>query len=98
MLMARANSAYWNPILETLPKERLRALQLKKFTRIFEWTYTNSPFYRQLYQSAGIESGNLVIGYRTASTQVDGSLYFVEGQFERNGHECGRERLEKGGT
>ena len=26
---------YWNPILETLPPETLRALQLKKFQRIF---------------------------------------------------------------
>ena len=31
MVMARENSAYWNPILETLPRERLRALQVKKF-------------------------------------------------------------------
>ena len=29
--MARENSAYWNPILETLPRERLRAAQ-----RLFE--------------------------------------------------------------
>ncbi|HUJ70221.1 MAG TPA: hypothetical protein VLW86_11910, partial [Syntrophorhabdales bacterium] len=57
--MARENSAYWNPILETLPRERLQALQLKKFTRIFEWAYTNSPFYRQLYKSAGIEPGDI---------------------------------------
>ena len=85
MLMARANSAYRNPILETLPKERLRALQLKKFTRIFEWTYTNSPFYRQLYQSAGIEPGDLVIGYRTASIQVDGSLYFSKANLNGTG-------------
>jgi len=60
MVMARENSAYWNPILETLPRERLRALQVKKFKRIFEWAYTHSPFYRQLYKDAGIEPGDIV--------------------------------------
>ena len=43
---------YWNPILETLPQEKLQALQLKKFRRILEWAYNNSPFYRRLYQDA----------------------------------------------
>lgn len=49
------NSIYWNPILETMPKEKLRELQIKKFKRIFEWAYNNSPFYRKLYKDAGIE-------------------------------------------
>ena len=46
---------YWNPILETLPQEKLQALQLKKFKRIAEWAYNNSPFYRRLYQEEGLE-------------------------------------------
>ena len=58
--MARENSAYWNPILETLPRERLRTLQVKKFKRILEWAYANSPFYRQLYKDAGIEPGDIL--------------------------------------
>lgn len=45
---------YWNPILETLPGETLRALQLKKFQRIFRWAYTHSKFHRALYQAAGV--------------------------------------------
>ena len=45
---------YWNPILETLSPERLRALQFKKFQRIFKWAYERSPFYRTLYNQAGI--------------------------------------------
>ena len=43
-------SSYWNPILETLPQEKLQALQLKKFKRMVEWAYTHSPFYRRLYE------------------------------------------------
>ena len=50
---------YWNPILETLPIKKLRALQFKKFKRIVEWAYNNSPFYRKLYKDAGLEPGDI---------------------------------------
>jgi len=50
---------YWNPILETLPREKLRELQLKKFQKIFKWSYDNSPFYHDLYRDAGIEPGDI---------------------------------------
>ncbi len=53
------NDIYWNPILETLPREKLRVLQLKKFQRIFKWAYDNSPFYREFYGNAGIEPGDI---------------------------------------
>jgi phenylacetate-CoA ligase len=57
--MAKDQGIYWNPILETLPQEKIQALQLKKFRRILEWAYTNSPFYRRLYQDAGLEPGDI---------------------------------------
>ena len=47
-------SKFWNPVVETLPQEKLRILQLKKFRRIFKWTYERSKFHRALYKSAGI--------------------------------------------
>ena len=47
-------SPYWNPLLETLPPEKLRALQLMKFQQIFRWTYERSRFHRSLYDAAGI--------------------------------------------
>jgi len=50
---------YWNPILETLPREKLKELQLKKFQKIFKWSYDNSPFYHDLYRDAGIEPGDI---------------------------------------
>jgi phenylacetate-CoA ligase len=46
---------YWNPMLETLGREELRALQLRKFKRIFEWAYEKSKFHRGLYDQAGIK-------------------------------------------
>jgi len=45
---------YWNPILETLPRERLERLQLEKFKRVFRWTWERSRFHRALYDRAGI--------------------------------------------
>ena len=45
---------YWNPVIERLPREALRRLQLKKFKRIFTWAYERSRFHRALYDAAGI--------------------------------------------
>jgi phenylacetate-CoA ligase len=57
--MAEDPSIYWNPILETLPRERLQQLQLAKFRRILQWAYDHSPFYRRLYRDAGMEPGDI---------------------------------------
>jgi phenylacetate-CoA ligase len=46
---------YWNPVLETLPQEKIRTLQLKKFRKIFDWAYSHSKFHRSLYDKAGIK-------------------------------------------
>ena len=37
---------FWNPVLETLDPERLRAIQLRKFQRVIGWTYERSRLYR----------------------------------------------------
>ena len=50
---------YWNPVLETLPLEKLLQFQLKKFKKILGWAYENSPFYRSLYKEAGLEPGDI---------------------------------------
>jgi len=50
---------YWNPAVETLPEEKLRFLQVKKFRRILEWAYERSKFHRKLYQEAGLEPGDI---------------------------------------
>jgi phenylacetate-CoA ligase len=50
---------YWNPILETLPHEKIEQLQLKKFKEIFSWAYERSRFYHKLYSEAGIEPGDI---------------------------------------
>ncbi|MBF0508576.1 MAG: phenylacetate--CoA ligase family protein [Deltaproteobacteria bacterium] len=53
------SSPYWNPYLETLPLERLKTLHLKKFKHILNWAYERSPFYRALYQEAGVHPNDI---------------------------------------
>jgi len=55
----KESEQYWNPILETLPREKLAELQLKKFKSIFNWAYEHSKFYHKLYSDAGIEPGDI---------------------------------------
>lgn len=50
---------YWNPILETLPPIKLRALQFKKFKRMVEWAYENSRLYRRRYDEEGFKPEEL---------------------------------------
>ena len=50
---------YWNPVLERLPQEKLRALQVKKFKKILSWAFERSKFHRRLYQEAGLEPGDI---------------------------------------
>lgn len=45
---------FWNSLMETLPLERLKALQIQKFRRIFTWAYERSRFHRDLYRKAGV--------------------------------------------
>jgi phenylacetate-CoA ligase len=49
-----AAQKYWNPLLETLPLDEIKELQLKKFQRIFKWAYEHSKFHRALYDRACI--------------------------------------------
>jgi phenylacetate-CoA ligase len=44
-----ARPAYWNPFIETLPREQLQQIQLKNFRRILTHAKTHSAFYRKLY-------------------------------------------------
>jgi phenylacetate-CoA ligase len=43
--MKPAENKYWNPIIETLPQERLKEIELKRFRELLRWAKDNSPFY-----------------------------------------------------
>jgi phenylacetate-CoA ligase len=51
--MRTHSKAYWNPYLETLPREKLIAIQLKRFRGILSYAKDNSPLYSRRFQ--GIE-------------------------------------------
>jgi phenylacetate-CoA ligase len=41
------NKKYWNPIIETLPREKLREIELKRFRELLRWAKDQSPFYKR---------------------------------------------------
>ena len=49
-----SSQPYWNPVLETLPHQTIRHLQLRKFQKIFHWAWQHSKFHRAIYDAAGI--------------------------------------------
>ncbi len=57
--MVEGSDRFWNPIVETLPPEKLRQLQLKKFKKIVQWAWDRSRFHRRLYRQAGLEPGDI---------------------------------------
>ncbi len=54
-----AGSAYWNPKTETLPRERLEALQLVKLRRHCEWAAARSAWYRRRFAEEGFKPEQL---------------------------------------
>lgn len=48
-------SDMWNPVLETLPRDRLRAMQVRKFREVAEHVYDHAPFYREKLDEAGVD-------------------------------------------
>jgi len=57
--MVPESEVFWNPLLETLPREEIVKLQVKKFKRIMKWAYEHSKFHGQLYRDAGLEPGDI---------------------------------------
>ncbi|MEW6671363.1 MAG: AMP-binding protein [Thermodesulfobacteriota bacterium] len=45
--MEKQNSLYWNPVLETLPREKLVEIELKNFRRYLRYAKEHSAFYRK---------------------------------------------------
>ena len=48
--MRTHSNAYWNPYLETLPREKLVAIQLKRFREILSYAKNNSALYSRRFQ------------------------------------------------
>lgn len=48
------NDRYWDPAAETMPRDELRALQLAKLKYIVAYSYSHSPYYKELYDAAQV--------------------------------------------
>jgi phenylacetate-CoA ligase len=49
----------WNPAVESLPREPMRAMQLERFRAAVAWAGERVPFYRNALAEAGVESSTL---------------------------------------
>lgn len=45
---------YWDEKIETLPREELEALQEKELREILEFSYSNSVYYKEAFDAAGV--------------------------------------------
>ena len=52
-------SPYWNPKIETLPREDLRRLQAQKLRATAERAYERSPFHRRMFDQAKVKPSRL---------------------------------------
>ena len=52
--MRMGENEYWNPVMETKPKNELEELQMKRLKSIVAHAYRNSPFYRKMFSGAGV--------------------------------------------
>ncbi|MDO8690100.1 MAG: phenylacetate--CoA ligase family protein [Dehalococcoidia bacterium] len=50
-----AGQRYWNEYLQTMPREKLDELHLKRIQRLIKFAYDNSAMYRRLYDKAGLK-------------------------------------------
>lgn len=55
----RQDGRYWDEPVETMPRERLEALQAERLRRQVERCYRESAFYRERFARAGAEPGDI---------------------------------------
>src|SRR5512138_411017 len=54
-----AERKYFQPELETMPVEKLKALQLERLQKQLRYVYDNNPYFRKVYDSAGFSPGDV---------------------------------------
>ncbi len=83
---------FFNEEMETLPKHKLQALQLKYLQNIVERAYTHNQFYRQLYDEAGVKPSDI-----TSLADIR-KLPFLEKKTVRTAYPYGTALTTPGGT
>ena len=54
-MMEKQNSLYWNPLLETLPREKLVEIELKNFRKYLRYAKAHSAFYIKRFKDVETE-------------------------------------------
>jgi phenylacetate-CoA ligase len=54
-----ADSPYWNPRHETMPREELEALQLRKLRNLVAWADARVPFHSKRLRDAGVTADSI---------------------------------------
>lgn len=57
--MAKKKYLIWNEEMETMPREELGKLQLKRFRETLERVYNKVPLYKKLFDEAGVKPADL---------------------------------------
>ena len=50
---------YWNREIETMERERMLDLQLERLKKQVAFVYDNVPFYRKMFDAAGMLPGDI---------------------------------------
>ena len=58
------NRRFFQPDIETMPRDRLRAMQEKRVLELVPAAYENSPFYRELWSAAGVDPARVGVARR----------------------------------
>ena len=48
-------SPYWNEYMETMPREQLDQLHLRRLQQLIKYAYANIPMYKDIYDKAGVK-------------------------------------------
>ncbi|MDQ4095471.1 MAG: phenylacetate--CoA ligase family protein, partial [Actinomycetota bacterium] len=54
-----AESPYWNPRHETMPRDELEALQVRKLKNLLEWTDAQVPYHSKRLSDAGVKADSV---------------------------------------
>ncbi|MCD4842484.1 MAG: phenylacetate--CoA ligase, partial [Methanosarcinales archaeon] len=50
---------YWEPLIERMPVDELKAIQEEKLKSLVHYVYNHSPFYRKRFDEAGISPNDI---------------------------------------
>src|SRR5260370_35067994 len=82
---------FFNEEMETLPKDKLKALQLKRLQAIVERAYSQNKFYRDLYDEAKVKPSDI------QSLEDSQKLPFLEKKTVRAAYPYGMAFVQPGG-